>query len=235
MDSAGTTLRGLATGEHEGGDYGEAHRSDGEFACCFHVRCLSCAWSVSISANDVFANSWFSFDGQQIVSAHARHGVIGHWIAGFGTHGMRATTTARGLATGEREGGDDGETESCEGEFEGGFHDRCVWKCCYCFDSGLLSSVLTLEGRNLCLVTDAVSHRATAMRAAMLQAAGLEEGGHRRFAIGAFHRLCVLEDIVGTTLASGADLHRALHPDGLALVAGDGAGGICRGRLAGGH
>ena len=82
-----------------------------------------------------------------------------------------------------------------------------------------------------------MSQRTTTVRATVLQAAGLEEGGDRRFAIGAFHRLRVLEDIISTTFSGRANLLRALHPYGLAFVTSNRAGGVTRSRsrLAGGH
>ena len=79
-------------------------------------------------------------------------------------------------------------------------------------------------------------HEGTAaVRAAMLEASGLEERGHRRLAVGTGHGLRILQNVEAAAFAGGADLLRAFHPHGFAFVTGDSAGSIGGGRLAGCH
>lgn len=89
------------------------------------------------------------------------------------------------------------------------------------------------------LVLGAVGHGTAAMGAGVLEDTRLEEGGHGRLAVRAFHGFDIP---VGdeSTLAGGSRLRRGLDPDGFAFVAGDriradGSAGGLTGRHEGGE
>ena len=81
----------------------------------------------------------------------------------------------------------------------------------------------------------AVGHGPAAMGAGLLEDTRLEEGGHGRLAVRAFHGFDIP---VGdeTAFARGSRLRRVFNPDGFAFVTGDGvrADG-CASGLTGGH
>lgn len=90
--------------------------------------------------------------------------------------------------------------------------------------------------RGLGLMRGAMRHGATAMGAIVLEAAGLEKGDNRRFAVRAHHGLIVPQGIETAFAGGTALLHGPLDPYGLAFLAGDRTGGIgSGGGLAGGH
>jgi len=76
-------------------------------------------------------------------------------------------------------------------------------------------------------VVGAVREGASAMRATVLELAGLEEGDDSRFAIGALHDLTFHWDVNPRVLCI-ARVIGVLHPDHFTFVAGDGIGRGCR-------
>ena len=79
-------------------------------------------------------------------------------------------------------------------------------------------------------------HGATAMKATVLEVARLEKGDNRRFTVQAHHGFLLPQGIEAALAGGTASLSGALHPYGLAFIAGDRGGGICGGGgLAGSH